>query len=84
MNNNMNFSDLFEENNIPNDLVSKLKLIPYQKQNLINWDMIFNISNFVILFSSLYNLYNFINIQEYINYALYNIIPIINQIISNV
>jgi|AP95_1055475.scaffolds.fasta_scaffold54148_3 hypothetical protein len=84
MNNNMNFSDLFEENNIPNDLVSKLKIIPYQKQNLINWDMIFNISNFVILFSSLYNLYNFINIQEYINYALYNIIPIINQIISNV
>ena len=84
MNNNKNFSDLFEENNIPNDLVSKLKLIPYQKQNLINWDMIFNISNFVILFSSLYNLYNFINIQEYINYALYNIIPIINQIISNV
>ena len=80
----MNFSDLFEENNIPNDLVSKLKIIPYQKQNLINWDMIFNISNFVILFSSLYNLYNFINIQEYINYALYNIIPIINQIISNV
>ncbi len=78
----MNFNDLFEENNIPNDLVSKLKTIPYQKQNSINWDMIFNISNSVILFSSLYRLHILINIQEYINYTSSNMIKILNQIIN--